>query len=502
MTTQYKYPQQLITSLVNQADAKLLEFFETERKRYIPKDCTLQDFVNITLAEFLNDEKSKAELKSIQTVQKRMRWQKKKRWAKSVDADVDFSSKKSSFYNIHLQYSSLTAAQFKLLYGLDNIDDVIEDLKVKIREWQVDNERYLIEYPLLVSQSQRQVLSAYKTDLIINLIDVIIHSLGGDINSFLQKKPEILIEAPFFAPQKYSIPLRKYFDDMAATLFRSDELEFEILRAHSDGEDDAENLDVLDFMDNQILAALFASIKPDFYESRQVFSYIRDIALKLNEKPNARHYQIIRQRLNKMATVSFRYRYKNPKKTPSDQGLTFAFFDSVLINSYEDGREYCNVTFSSTLYNAIIQKKIISVTSSSYNALDTEMSKLLYHSLQRERIILYLSSKPNDDNLLYNSYDISFFQRAVLFKGKRKSTNIALIKKSLDEFQQKNIAIARYTYTADDGRFNIYFHSLTPDEKIDLLQDYGSVLSSDDNTPSLPDKGSAQKNKEAAPETD
>ena len=473
---QLKYPQQLITSLINQADPKLLDFYESEKIKYFPKKSTIQNIVNDTLRSFLKNETSKPELKNIQTAQKRMRWQKKKRWAKTVETDIE--TKKNPFYNIHLQYSSLSASQFKLLYGRDSVDEVIDELRDKVEIWQNDSDQLLIEYPLITSLSPRQILGAYKIDLIINLIDVIINFLGGDINSFLQKKPEILIDAPFFSPQKYSIPLKKYFDNMAATLFQSEDLEFEILRARPDGDDDDEkDMDVLDFVDNQILSALFTNINADFYVSREVFAYIRDIALVLNEKPNARYYQVVKSRLNKMATVSFRYRYKT-KKSPADQALTFAFFDKVIINSYDDGREYCNVTFSTTLYDAIIQKKMISVTSSSYNTLDTELSKLLYHSLQRERILLFLSSGPNAENLLYSTYDISFFQRTVLLKNKKKAKNIAIVKESLDEFQRKNIAIARYT--VEDNQFHIYFHSLTADEKIDLLEDYSSVLTVDD----------------------
>lgn len=278
--------------------------------------------------------------------------------------------------------------------------------------------------------------------------------------------------------------MKTYFDNMASTLFRSDELEFEILRARSDDDEDEQDIDVLDYLDNQVLSALFSYINVDFYKTRQVSAYIGDIAKFLNERPNERYYDVVRKRLNKMATVSFRYRNKN-LKSPSNQGLTFAFFDNVLINSDLDGREYCSVTFSSILYDAIIQKKMISVTSSSYNALDTELSKLLYHSLQRERILLFVSSGPDEENLLCNTYDIAFFQRTVLFKTNKKAKNIALIKDSLDEFQRKNIAIARYTIK--DNHFHIAFYSLTPDEQIDLLRDYGSDLLSEEelNPPEL-----------------
>lgn len=479
---QFKYPQQLITALVEQADERLLNFYNKENKKYFSPHLAFQDIINDTLKDFVKDETSTGDLKNIQTTQTRMRRQKKARWAKTIETnsrDYEITSKKNPFYNIYLQYSLLSNEQFEQLYGLNDVDEVIVNYQQKVKEWQSDSKQYLIEYPLITSQTAKQVLAAFKIDLIINLIDIIVYSLGGNIDSFLRKQPEILIDAPFFSPAKRSVPLQKYFDAMAATLFQSDELQFEILSARSDTDDDDDDMEVMDFIDNQILAALISFIKPDFYESRQVFSLIGKIAQFINDRPNARHYDLVKKRLNKMATISFRY--KNLKKSPADQGLTFAFLDKVLINSYPDGREYCSVIFSTTLYDAIIQKKMISVTSSSYNTLDLELSKLLYHSLQRERILLFMSPGPDDNNLLYKSYDISFFQRAVLFKTQKKAKNIALIKTTLNEFQEKKIAV--HHYTVEDSRFHIFYYSLTADEKIDLLEDYGSVLSVDEIAP-------------------
>ncbi len=81
-----------------------------------------------------------------------------------------------------------------------------------------------------------------------------------------------------------------------------------------------------------------------------------------------------------------------------------------------------SVTFGNTLYEAITKKKMISVTSSNYNSLELEMSRLLYHNLQRERITLSSSSVPDGNGYLHKTYDYSYFQRIVLFKKKRKQT--------------------------------------------------------------------------------
>lgn len=464
------YPKQLITSLINQSDTRLSDFFCIEKKYFSPES-TMADIVNDTMKDFLENEASKSELKAILSLQMRMRRQKKKRWLENTTVNsqkYEITSKKNPFYNIHMQYLTLSTAQFKQLYDVEDIEKLKIVFLERINIWVRDPKALLIEYPLITSLTPKQVLAAYKIDLIIDLIQIITNSLGGNINSFLRKKPEVLIDAPFFAPVKYTVPFQTYLNEMAATLFQSDDLKFEILQSCSDNK----RMPTLGYVDNQILMALFANIKPDFYESRQVSAYISDIATYLNERPNARHYELVKSRLDLMSTVFFRY--QNTKNPQREQKLTISFFDQVYTNTDDENRLYCNVTFSTTFFNAIVKKKMVSVTSSNYNALEKRLSKLLYHSLQRERILLFLSSGPDENNLLFKSYDILFFHQAVLFKKQAKTKTIEEIKDTLDEFKSKRIAV--HHYTIEDGRFNIFFYSLSADEKVDLFQDYPSGL--------------------------
>ena len=112
---------------------------------------------------------------------------------------------------------------------------------------------------------------------------------------------------------------------------------------------------------------------------------------------------------------------------------------------------------------------MISVTSSNYNSLELEMSRLLYHNLQRERIALSTSSVPDEDGYLHKTYDYSYFQRIILFKKKKKADNIQLIMETFQEFVEKKIALASFRYDKGQGLFHLYYLPLSDDERADLI---------------------------------
>ena len=109
----------------------------------------------------------------------------------------------------------------------------------------------------------------------------------------------------------------------------------------------------------------------------------------------------------------------------------FVYYKPFKMFKEKEGKEFISVTFGNTLYDSIAKRKMISVTSSNYNSLELELSKLLYHNLQKERIALSTSSVPDEHGYLYKTYDYSYFQRIILFKKKKKAENIQLIMETL-----------------------------------------------------------------------
>lgn len=478
------YPKQLITSLCEQLPENLTNFFEIEKRKYFQEYEDINDMVSSTLWSFIKDETSKTEINAVNIMQVKMRRQKKCRWMDAYEkaAATPITNKKNPFYPIASAFQSLPGHDFLKLYDANDIDTVIENQKKAIEKWNEDDKSLLVSFPLITSKTRNQVISCFKVDLILVLIEIIMDSFDGNIESYFAKKPEILLANPMFSPSKYSVPPSKqqtinaYVADLVS--YDKDDMVFQMLVNYDpNNAGEMHSLKVFDSKDNQILLTLFNNIHLDFYQSKQIVISVGDIAKSINSRPNKHLYEDVKLRVHNMARTGFRLCRKDK---PNDPVFTFSMFDSVETIE-QDGKEFLVITCGNTLYESITKKRMISVTSSNYNSLDRELSKLLYHHLQKERISLTTSSVPNGDGVLHKSYDYSYFQRIILFKKKKKKENIELIIETLKEFVEKNIALADFNYDSQNGLFHLYYFPLSEDEKSDL----NSMNETQDDNPLL-----------------
>lgn len=465
------YPKQLISSLADNLNEALVNFFEIEHLKIFTIYGSLNDMIAETLLQYVKEETGKSELKSIHGTQVKMRRQKKSRWLKTLEENIEkyeITNKKHPFNYIHHDFEVLPGHSFLKLYDAKDVDSAIKKYNDSITMWAENDQALLIEYPLISNRTKTQILSSFQIDLIINLIDSIITYWDGNIEAYFAKKPEILLDTPFFSPNRYSVPLHQSVDSYVADLISFD-AENTVLQMLVSG--DSEHIEnrlkakVFDSKDNQILLTLINNIKLDFYESKAITIEIGTLAKALNSRPNKHCYEDVKTRLHTMAGTTFRvYRKDDPDETL----LTFNFFDNVMTPEKE-GKEYAIVTFGNILFDAVTKQKMIAVTASNYNSLELDLSRLLYHNLQKERITLSSSSVPDENGHLVKNYDYSYFQRIILFKKRKKADNILLIKQTLQEFVDKKIALASFEYQQNKGAFTLHFFNLTDDEKSDLI---------------------------------
>lgn len=465
------YPQQLITSLCDHLEDRLVEFFSIEHLKYFEEYADLNGFVSDTLWEYIKNETQKTEINSVYNTQVKMRRQKRKRWISNYEDQNEkypLSDKKNPYYTIWRDHDQLMGSVFLKLYDAPDLETVIENHQKRLDEWQQNDKSLLIDYPLLCNKTKLQVKTGFRNDLIINLIEIILDSYDGNIENYFSKKPDILLDKPFFAPAKFSVPFKESLDSYVADLvhFDKDDTTFQMLVGYDPNETPNINkLKVFDPKDNQILMTLINHINLDFYESKQIILEVGTIAKAINNRPNKRLYDDIKMRLHNMARTAFQIYEKD---NPNEPIYTFSFLDNVRTIS-RDGKEFVSVTFGNALFESITKKKMISVTSSNYNSLELELSKLLYHNLQKERIALSTSSVPDEHGYLYKTYDYSYFQRIILFRKKKKADNILLITETLHEFVEKKIALADFRYDKGQGLFHLYYYTLSDDERADLI---------------------------------
>lgn len=461
-----QYPQQLISSLAKQVDNSLKVFFDLESSKF---SSDINNLIENTLCKFVGNKTSKVELKTVLITQNRLRLQKKKRWFNSFYDSIRLypvEHNKSPFHNIWRDFQDRDMQSLFKLYSQKTLEKAIEKITETIQSWQKDNDSLLINYPLIAQKTWNQVFTCFQTDLIINLISIIIKSYDGNIGSYFSKKPEVLLQYPIFSASRYSLPVQEQFDNYIIPLFASLPSDL-VLSVNIDKPSTLtanKKFKVFDVRDNQILSYLFDIIQPDFYESHQVIVDLGELAKAVYKRPSKFLYDDINKRLHNMQGVNFRYYKKDNLDVPV---LSFNLFDSVATLQTEK-KQMIVISFGRMLYEAVTKWNMISVTSSSYNSLCLDLSKLLYHNLQKERIVLNNSTSVTPEGYLYKKYDYSFFLRIVLFKKPKKAENITLIKDALEEFVNKKIAIAKYIYDLNSGCFQIYYFPLNNDELADL----------------------------------
>ena len=145
--------------------------------------------------------------------------------------------------------------------------------------------------------------------------------------------------------------------------------------------------------------------------------------------------------------------------------IYFNLFDNIVIKEDVE-RPYAIAQFGEILSNAIIKKKLISITSASYDVLDNNLSRIICYAMKREQIA-------NQETFI-GEYNYTYFQKIVRFKLKNKKKNLQLIKESLQEFVDNNIVID--SFELKNNVFIIKFLPLSAAEIQDLNFDKTKVI--------------------------
>ncbi len=474
--------KQLITTLCEHLPKNITDFFSLEQKKYFGEYNSINDLVSETFRELYTDsEIRKTDINAKKKAEIKKRTQRKKRWLDLFFQNATsypLSDENNPFYDINNAFLTLSGQQFIKLYGTNDIDKVITSIKEDVNIWNENNDSLLIEFPLISSKTLNQIVSSYKTDLLISLMKIIVSLWNGNIQSFFNQKPFFLMEHPLFTPQKTSVPLIKTVDSYVVNLFAYDQDDLVLQAYLNNGEEPRNSLDLFDERDHQILLYTMNDISLSFYQNREFVVDPGAVAKSINPHPNAALYEDIVARFHRMQGVGFRLFKKTDMTKPI---LSFSFFDTVM-NDESSGKLYLRVIAGNAVYDAITKQQVIRVKSADYNSLEQKMSRLLFHHLQKERINLSNTNLPDEDGLLHKIYDYSFFQRAMILKKGTKKAYIKLISESLQEFIDKKIVLAKFDCEQSTGTFTLYYYPLSEDEKADFTITMHTSPSLPDNT--------------------
>lgn len=451
-----QYSRQFIEELAKHINPAILEFFNKKKNLMnFPAD-NVAELIDETLMEYLEGKTSREDLMPIINKIKKSRLQKRARWYKAYNNDIDnmnFDDPKHPLASFISLARSLRPDEYAKLYGDKELNDIIKDKKDAANEWKNDSGSLLIDFPGLYSFTNNSIYNSLKNDLIISAWKYIESELAGNIDSYLRMYPVDLVDKPLFSPSSFTLMMETASNNLLKEIITDDEGD-ELLEVTVDN-GKLTPPKSMDTDDLKLVNAFISNI------NMQEFSKEKSVIVDLNTLgKEVVDYHVGKNVLNKISNSCRKLVEYNFSYEAEGSKIYFNLFDNIVIKEDAE-RPYAIAQFGEILSNAIIQKKLISITSASYDVLDNNLSKIICYAIKREQIA--------NQETRVNEYSYTYFQKIVRFKLKNKKKNLQLIQESLQEFVDNHIAIEKFELK--NGVFIITFLPLSDAEIEDLNSD-------------------------------
>lgn len=433
------YSRQLITEIEKHIDEKLIQFFKTNYDiKHFPYD-NIRDVIDDTLMTHFGGRHTRDDLVGSVYKNKRTRIQKRSRWYKSYFNDLTLLDHNDPAYPLDLSK-----------YDECERDELVKREIEKLEKWKSDRSIYLVEFPWISQFTDASIYNTFKSDLLVSMWGYIVQELNGNIGSFYRSFPISLIENPLFSPSSFNLNVKETENSFLEEIVYDDELNDLLKIVIPNNVFNPPK--VMDATDLKILNAFISNVNNDFYQDKTVIIDLNTLAKSVVDyKPGANVLKSISERCTKL--VEYSYSVRTDKER-----LAFNLFDNIVIEEAE--RPYVRAQFGEVLANAIIQKKLINVTSDSYSNLSRPLSQIIYYALQQERVSLQTDGRNR------KSYTYTYFQKIARFGTLNKLKNIKLIKDSLQDFVDHGICVKSYKYL--NYNFYIEYLELTEEEWEDM----------------------------------
>lgn len=430
--------------------------------------------IELLTSEFHYDEKPMSDVKSIRhRVVKRIKGT-KKNWLKQVEGSTGQDNPIERELSVLQRFRDNPAFSSKF-NELDD-DEFKEKRLENLRTWASDPDAPTSAFPFFSEQHPASVKTAIRNDAIWFIAEYIIAEYGdnGDLRKAVENNPEA-ISQPIWTDKSI------YRDETVETIRREDELHTVTLyNFHKDGEeltlqtslplntDDVVESKGLrnhqpDGKDMEIIRFIFRQKDNEFYKTKSITFDLRQLVLEIFKTASVRNYDNIEERLKKLSNIRFEMRIKSSNRKKKEGSMTWAFFDSLLINTDENGRRFVHIVIANSIYEQMINNQTTQIYQREVSRLELNLSKFLIHALQKERLRLNAENSP-----LTGTYSVyGFFMAHVRLPKGQFVRNMEMIQQALQEFKELGIIIEDYRPNKSLYEFEITFKPLSDMERAD-----------------------------------
>lgn len=452
-----QYSKQLIEDLSNHLNPKLVAFFEIKNNILEFPVHSIPALVEFALNKHFKGASNQEDLIPIINNVKQARLRKRIRWFNSLQNDISilsYDDPKFPFANIIDHIKSLSVDTYTQFYGNKTISYIINEEMEKVISWRNNSNFLLIEFPALSTYPVNTIFQSLMVDVLFDLWKYIKTELNGNLSSYLITYPEPLVDKPLFSPSPVALVMQNT-DNLLKNILtdENDNVIMETtIREGISQESKLITPKSLSAFDLKVLNAIIVNADMNvFYKDRTVIaSYATLCNYIMDYRPNTQDYKKIEESCRKLAQYNYTYIFDD------DYKAYFSLVDHMYVDSK---KKQISCVFGEFIANALIQQKLITITSPVYSVLHNKLSSIICYALKKEQI--------SNQSTLVGEYTYVYFQTIVRFKSNKKNTNIKLLKESLQEFVNNQVIVKNFSVT-NTGIFTIHFFKLSNAEISDL----------------------------------
>ena len=467
MSNTYRFPRTFYTDVVDQLDPRLKEFYDMQKgKKYFKT--SYYDICTGVLSDTLYNRYDQASLNKFFLDKRKQITRKKKRWVESLEINCDqvpVDSSNFPFREIVVFRKMATRDKWNVLYEGKSLEQVVKDELDRSRQWAEDKGSYFIDFPAISSCTERQVYTAFETDVLMAEYAILKEKYNNmNLSEYMISYVDEMGEA-YFTDNGKKYPHRDSGNDYVGEIPINEEGTSKLLVTVSkEAFGDNAMITMLDDKDQRILFDIIKRATLDMSSGdKPILIELGELAkvVSKNQKPTKRAYEEAERRCYKIANFTYN-RFENGVQTGAVNFLSAAFLDE------RDGKKYMRISLGRTVSDAIVQNKVRRLPSASYEVLTNKTAKILVLSLQRERIRASIRERSKDIADCSTTFKYNDFLLMVNFGGNNKRKNMQTVKEALSELKEKGVLIDNYTIDVISNVAKVWWIPLTDDEWKDL----------------------------------
>lgn len=350
------------------------------------------------------------------------------------------------------------------IYGVSTFEEAKEKAVNKLKEWGRNQESLLCSFPYLNDKSPAQIESAFKNDGRYLLIKNMIAKYPKGEKGTVVSMPNSITSFPYDPTNRVRISgMELENQHYKEVYYINDKTRFES-RLKVDAIQEGlmqENLKLLNSTDHDILFYLMSMNHEALYQPIPMVVEIGEIVRSVYDTDGKKNYLSVKESLIKMDFMELRVIDESTLRSTKVE-----IFSKVTIEMDEvSEREVARIIFSEDLIHEFVKNQTVSIYKKIIDSFKLNSTKVLIYPLQRQRIYS-ASLEPEGENIFFKT-NLSFFRGALVFGNSKRSAQIKVIEKALDEIISNKITLKSYQRIGDN--FKLEFYPFTETEKRDLL---------------------------------